>query len=294
MLTGKAPALRGVVENAIAHSSILRGLDSPSPPFPARMCIWKNGKSWSAAMYHHLVALMIATNILSVVLESVPIIEAYLPHAIWQSFEFFSVVFFTFEYLMNVVTAVYDPRWNFSRLKMMTSFVGLSDLLAILPFYVQAFILPAFFPTFAFDATVFRIFRLARVLEVEKFFKAFSMLDDVFAQAAPVLKATGVVALIVWVGGSTLFYYVEPHDEDDAEKAARGGEDATVFLSIVDALYYNAIFLAGEWSSVDFTPLGSVLSTVMALVGVALFSIPVGVLFEGFQGMLTEQHASSL
>lgn len=152
-------------------------------------------------------------------------------------------------------------------------------------------LLPVLFPRFVFDATIFRIFRLARILELEKFFKAFSLLDDVLVQAAPVLKATGVVALIVWVGGATMFYYLEPHNEDEAESAARGGEDAAVFTSILDALYYTAIFLAGEWSSVDFTPLGSVLCMVMALIGVALFSIPVGVLFEGFQDMLTEQHA---
>jgi hypothetical protein len=282
-----------VVEEAVLHSAVLRGLDSPNPPLAARVCIWKNGRSSSAATYHYAVALMIGANILAVVLESEPAIEALLPHAVWQTFETFSVGFFTVEYLMNCITAPYDPRWNFSSCNMMTSFVGMADLIAIVPYYFQVFVLPYFFPLFVFDATIFRIFRLARILELEKFFKAFSLLDDVFVQAAPVLKATGVVALIVWVGGATMFYYLEPHDEDQAEAAARGGEDAASFVSIVDALYYTAIFLAGEWSSVDFTPLGSVLCTVMALIGVALFSIPVGVLFEGFQDMLTEQHTKA-
>jgi hypothetical protein len=38
---------------------------------------------------------------------------------------------------------------------------------------------------------------------------------------------------------------------------------------------------------------GLIVGTAMAAIGVALFSIPVGVLFEGFQEMLEEKHSSS-
>ena len=96
------------------------------------------------------------------------------------------------------------------------------------------------------------------------------------------------MALILWVGGATAFYYADPHN--DSEVNGNGGEDPAVFTSIVDALYYTSIFMAGEWCVSDFTPAGSVICVVMAMVGVALFSIPVGVLFEGFQDMLEERH----
>lgn len=79
---------------------------------------------------------MIGTNILAVVLESEPVVEAMLPHAAWQTFETFSVGFFTVEYIMNCFTAPYDPRWNFSTLNMMCSFVGMADLIAIILYYV--------------------------------------------------------------------------------------------------------------------------------------------------------------
>lgn len=293
-LSGGSSAFAEVVEDAIAHSAVLRGLGSSNPPFLASLCIWKNGKSSSAQYFHIFVAWLIFLNILAVVLESIPSVEAAVPHLVWQTFECLSVLFFTVEYLMNVLTAVYDPRWGFSRWNMASSFIGIADLLAILPFYVQELILPLAAPHLIFDATIFRIFRMARILEFERFFTAFSLLDDVFVKAAPVLKATGVLALIVWVGGATIFYYVEPHNEKHhaATASAHGGEDAAVFTSIVDALYYCAIFLAGEWATVDFTPLGSVLCTVMAIIGVALFSIPVGVLFESFQDMLAEKHGA--
>jgi hypothetical protein len=94
----------------------------------------------------------------------------------------------------------------------------------------------------------------------------------------------------LWVGGATAFYYADPHAEFDDDFVAAGGESPAVFTSIVDALFYMSIFMAGEWCTVDFTPMGSVLCTFFAIVGVALFSIPVGVLFEGFQDMLEERH----
>ena len=72
------------------------------------------------------------------------------------------------------------------------------------------------------------------------------------------LKATGVLALIVWVGASSLLYYVEPHSDIDDDKVnldlAAGGEEPAVFTSIVDAMYYCTIFLAGEWCKVTSRP----------------------------------------
>ena len=198
-----------------------------------------------------------------------------------------SVVWSLPEYILNVISAPYDPKYGFSRQNFSFSFIGLADFFSIAPFYIQQILIPIFAPQAHFDATIFRILRLARVLELERFFEAFTLLDDVFVKAAPVLKATGVLALIVWVGASSLLYYVEPHEDIDDDRIndqlAAGGEEPAVFTSIVDAMYYCTIFLAGEWCKVDFTPLGSVICTIVALIGVALFSIPVGVLFEGFK-----------
>jgi hypothetical protein len=292
-LSAAGNAFANVVKEARAKSAMLRGLDSDNNPV-ANLCMWKNGTWSSAKIFRSLSGVLIVGNILAVVLESIASVEAAVPHLVWQSFETVSVLFFTAEYCLDVATARYDPKYNFSRRKKIFSFVGLAELLSIVPFYFENVIFSLFAPSIVFDSTIFRILRLARILELERFFQSFSLLDDVFSKSGPVLKATGVLALIVWVGGATLFYYVEPHSDSGgaAEVAAQGGEDAAVFVSIVDSLYYMAIFLAGEWALCDFSPWGSLVATAMAAVGVALFSIPVGVLFEGFQEMLEEKHAA--
>ncbi|EER00586.1 hypothetical protein Pmar_PMAR028790 [Perkinsus marinus ATCC 50983] len=47
-------------------------------------------------------------------------------------------------------------------------------------------------------------------------------------------------------------------------------------------MYYTAVFLGGEWSMVDFSPSGKCLCVVVSLLGVALFAMPAGLLFEAF------------
>lgn len=49
-----------------------------------------------------------------------------------------------------------------------------------------------------------RIVRIFRVLQLEDFLVAFSKLDNVFRASKDVLKATGLMAIIIWVGSSAL------------------------------------------------------------------------------------------
>lgn len=60
-----------------------------------------------------------------------------------------------------------------------------------------------------FDASVFRILRLFRVLQLEHFVSAFTLLDDVWMSCKDTLAATGLLALVLWVGSACLFYLFE-------------------------------------------------------------------------------------
>ncbi|KAL3896565.1 MAG: hypothetical protein SGPRY_013242, partial [Prymnesium sp.] len=151
-------------------------------------------------------------------------------------------------------------------------------------------------------AAIFRIFRLFRVLQLERFLVAFTLLDNVFRASRDVLLATGVVSLIIWVGGAALFFLFEsdnpnyrscdasvsPHEcfafaSTAACNAAHPGACSQVaFGSMVDALYWTAVFLCGEWAVVDFTWGGRLVAVFMCLAGIAIAAIPIGTLFESF------------
>ena len=89
-----------------------------------------------------------------------------------------------------------------------TTFFGLVDLISILPWYVQV-VLARTGHLNGDEAKIFRIFRIFRVLQLEDFLVAFSKLDNVFRASKDVLKATGLMAVIVWVGSSALFFIFE-------------------------------------------------------------------------------------
>lgn len=60
-----------------------------------------------------------------------------------------------------------------------------------------------------FDASVFRILRLFRILQLEHFVSAFTLLDDVWNSCKATLAATGLLALVLWIGSACLFYLFE-------------------------------------------------------------------------------------
>ena len=91
-----------------------------------------------------------------------------------------------------------------------------------------------------------------------------------------VALSSGVLALIIWVGGGALFYVFEKENPATMEN----------FSNIPDALYMTSIFLVGEWAACDFTIPGKVLCCFFCVVGIALYSIPIGFLFEAFQDVL--------
>ena len=54
----------------------------------------------------------------------------------------------------------------------------------------------------------------------------------------------------------------------------------------VQSMYYTAVILGGEWAKVDFSIPGKIVCCFAAVFGVALFSIPMGFLFDAFSEVL--------
>lgn len=98
---------------------------------------------------------LIATNVLAVILETVPSLDA--AHGgFFVAFEVFSVAVFTVEYVLRVWVAVEDRRRAevtpvAGRLRHMLTPMAIIDLLAFLPFYLTAF--------FAVDLRFLRVLR---------------------------------------------------------------------------------------------------------------------------------------
>ena len=51
-------------------------------------------------------------------------------------------------------------------------------------------------------------------------------------------------------------------------------------------MYYTAVFLGGEWGLVDFTTVGKIYCVFLCVMGIAIWSVPIGTLFEGFETII--------
>jgi hypothetical protein len=213
------------------------------------------------------------------VAESIPTIDKAVgndPGNFFDRFEALSVMVFATEYMLRLFCAPKNREAHFSSFVYATTFFGIVDLLSTAPWFVQqALIATGRLQADGDNARIFRIFRIFRILQLEDFVTAFSKLDNVFRASKDVLKATGLLALIIWVGCGALFYIFEENNpnwrdcdssvpthatslEDppgcfDFSSTAACNEyypglcSQSAFTNMPNALYYTAIFLGGEW-----------------------------------------------
>lgn len=90
------------------------------------------------------------------------------------------------------------------------------------------------------------------------------------------IRAATALGVFIFIVGGMCWYYAEKTREDH-------------FIdNIFSGMYYGSIFLLSEWCHVDFAFYGYILCLVYCMLGVALFSILSGAVFEAFGDSLTE------
>jgi len=212
--------------------------------------------------------ILIVLNVLAVILESVPSIEARFANA-FLVFEFFSVAVFTIEYVVRIWSAVEaseetrEKPWR-ARLRYALRPLSLADLIAILPFYLGALI--------NVDLRMLRALRLLRVLKLSRYSTSISLLLDALRdEARAIAAAIFVLSLLVLIAAS--FAYVAEHS---AQPEAFG--------TIPDALWWAVITMTtvGFGDVVPITPFGRVVGGIIAVIGIGMVALPAGLLAAAF------------
>mmetsp|Transcript_47250 Transcript_47250/g.113336 ORF Transcript_47250/g.113336 Transcript_47250/m.113336 type:complete len:223 (+) Transcript_47250:72-740(+) len=122
--------------------------------------------------------------------------------------------------------------------------------------------------------------RAVRILEFQYFAREVTMIGRAIRDAIPQLAVPGYVSLCVWIQTSALFMWLENYYKDDTPNMAEDME------SVPHAMYWCCIFLTGEWANIDFTYAGSRLCIFYMIFGIAMFSIPIGILVEAVQSTI--------
>lgn len=275
---------------AAARKAILSG---PASPW-LRLKIWvfrklfpgENDSSWLDSS----IILLIAANVLAVIFETE---RAYSkPYAEWLFvFEFFSSLAFTIEYVLRlwVSDLVLDPRhpWR-SRLRYITSFMALVDLLALIPFY-----LPMLITVDMRVLRAIRLFRLVRVLKMGRYAEAVFTLLAVLRRKSEQLAMASFILVLLMLVAATGIYFAE-HEvviktlEDGTQIFADNPDDP--FRSIPSSMWWAVITLTtvGYGDVVPQSAVGKLIAGTVALLGVGFVAIPTGILAAGFAEQLED------
>lgn len=246
----------------VLQANVLRILE------PARLGD-KTSKIWDLSLFG-----LVVLNLIAVALESVPTLQ--INYGSWfYSFEIFSVIVFTVEYVARVWSAPAKRDHENgetglkARMRYIFSFYGLIDLVAILPFYIQAF-----FP--GLDLRVLRALRLLRILKLNHYNSA---LDDLFGAIIEEKKSfltTLYIFSVAFVLSSSLIYYAEHKVQP---------ED---FRSIPDAMYWSIITLTtvGYGDVSPITVFGKSIAAITAIFGVVVVALLTGIVANSFNAQM--------
>ena len=215
-----------------------------------------NGKLFDVIL---LAAILL--SIIGVMLESVDEIDKKY-HELIMVFEWGFTILFTIEYFFRIY-AVNRP------LKYIFSFMGIVDLLAIIPTYL-IFIFPAVHWMSVIRAI--RLIRIFRIFKLSKYLRGAHTMQIALRSSRPkiIVFLLSVMLLVIILG--TLMYIIE-------SSASTNG-----FENIPDSIYWAIITLTtvGYGDIVPMTVFGKIVASFIMILGYGIIAVPTGIVTAEF------------
>lgn len=229
--------------------------------------VLEKGEGRAGTVFQVFITALILSNILFVIIGTYESVDAtYGPQM--AVFETVSLIIFTGEYALRL--SLYRQRGGkprrFALARFAASPMMIIDLIVILPLLL---------PFLGVDMRLIRILRLFRLFSV---FKLARMSESV-SEFATVLRNRAAdfalsffILFIVLVLASSFMYYLER----DAQPA--------VFSSIPASMWWGIVTLTtiGYGDTVPVTPAGKMVGASVAILGIAVYAVPTGIIVTSF------------
>ncbi|MGN0489433.1 MAG: ion transporter [Ruminococcus sp.] len=230
------------------------------------------GSDIASKIFDIFIITLIIINVASVIIDTFSVPQHIT--TILDYIEIVSVIIFSVEYILRLWTAnllYLELGCIKSRLKYAFSFMAIIDLLAILPFYIP-FIIPI-------DLRVLRalrIVRLLRMFKINRYTSALKSIATVFKNKSSELLSSMLVLIILMIISSVLMFNIESAAQPEA------------FDNAFSAFWWAIATLTtvGYGDIYPITIAGRVLSSIIALLSVALVAVPTGIISAGFMELI--------
>jgi len=229
----------------------------------------------ASAIFDSTILVFITLNVVGVVLDSMePVRLRYHP---WlHRLEMLSLVVFGSEYLLRLWSCTKDPRYRhpvWGRLKLARHPMVVIDLLAVLPSLL------GFLGVDLIFMRALRLLRLLRVAKLARYLAAMRTFGIVLRSRREELVLVWAVMILMLVMASCLMYYVENPAQPET------------FRDIPSTMWWAVATLTtvGYGDAVPITGAGKLLASAVAILGLALFAMPAGIVGSAFMEVMQDQ-----
>ena len=240
------------------------------------MDILDGSPNYKASRYvEWVITVVVLTNCAAVILDSIPSVHlAY--KDFFHAFEFWSVMFFTLEYVLRIWSLgakFSDSAWRGRRQYIFSPF-GLVDFFATMPYYLHLF-----FPTL--DLRILRVLRLLRVLKLSKYNTA---LQDLSVAIYSERKAFGSAVFLLTIASivsASLMHFAE------------GRAQPEFFGTIPQSIYWSVVTITSGYGNVEpVTKFGEIIALVSGFLGVCMAAILTGIVASAFSNQVARKKAA--
>ena len=222
---------------------------------------------------------LIAVNVLVVIIETEEsVLDEY--GYLFTPFEVFSIIIFTVEYIARIVVCKLNPKYQnqkYGILRFIFTPMMLVDLAAILPFFLPFVVTDVRF------IRIIRLLRLFRLFKLARYSEPMQTLGDVFKAKAGDLAVAFFILFIVLIFASSLMYHAEHEAQPE------------IFSSIPASMWWGVITLTtiGYGDTYPITIAGKVIGAGVAILGIAVYAIPTGIMASAFTEELRKRREQS-
>jgi voltage-gated potassium channel len=199
--------------------------------------------------------LLIIGSILVVMLDSV---ERYNQRygEIFSFLEWTFTFIFTIEYILRLISIKQPMHYVFS-------FLGIVDLLAIIPSYLSLFLVGA---QSLLVLRALRLLRVFRIFKLTHFLTEMEFLKEAIRSSLKKISIFMLVVLSLVIILGSIMYMVEDRENG--------------FESIPDSIYWAIVTITtvGYGDIAPATPLGKFIASVMMFIGYGIIAVPTGII----------------
>ena len=193
-----------------------------------------------------------------------------------------TVAFFAVDYVLRVWTSdVLYPgiKQPAAALRYMISAAGLVDLLSFLPYYI-----PTAHPVGAAAFRLFRVMRIFKLFRIGAYSDSLSIIKTVIYNKRQQLYSSLFIIVVLMIASSLCMYGAEHEAQPE------------VFRNALSGIWWSAstLLTVGYGDIYPVTPVGQLLGTIIAFLGVGVVAIPTGIISAGFIEQYSELKRESM